>query len=114
MRDRDQRRAEERRYEADVDYEVWRNGGSVDLVDRDRVRDRFNDGIDADATAITELHRQRRISRYDGWADEQQEEREPFPEEQFPEQQDWKELARRHRRAGGSNGRRRTTATVET
>lgn len=87
MPSKDQRaeiRKREREYEADVDYEVYRRGGNVDAVGRDRVRDHYDNGLDADSAASVELRRQRPINRHDGWAEEQQEE--PFPEEQFAEE----------------------------
>lgn len=43
----------------DACYEVWRNGGNPDLVDRDRSDDDWYYGHDPDYTACEELHRQR-------------------------------------------------------
>ncbi len=59
MRSRDEIRAERLRYEADVEYEVWRGGGNPDRVDLDRVDDHFYDGLTEDSAARDELHRQR-------------------------------------------------------
>jgi len=53
------RREEERQYHGDVEYEVWRSGGNPDLVDYDRVQDRFYDGQYPEQTASEELRRQR-------------------------------------------------------
>lgn len=50
---------ERRRYEADVVYEVWRRGGNPDMVDPDRVQDRYYNGEDYDRAASAELRRQR-------------------------------------------------------
>ena len=52
-------REEERRYESDVAYEVWRNGGNPDRIDPDRVQDSRYMGMDVDSAAHRELRRQR-------------------------------------------------------
>ena len=72
MRDR---RDEERKYQGDVAYDVWRSNGNPYLVDLDRVHDRFWDGYSADETAASELRRQRP-------------ERKAEPEDQTPEDSD--------------------------
>ena len=40
-----------RKYTADVDYEVWRRGGNMDAVDRDRVSDDFYRGLSTEESA---------------------------------------------------------------
>lgn len=50
-------REEEGRFEADVEYEVWRSGGNPDMVDRDRVQDW---SPDVEGAAKSELKRQRK------------------------------------------------------
>jgi len=54
----DQRREEERRYEGDVVYEVWRGGGNSDAVDYDRARDAHHDGVRSDDHASALLREQ--------------------------------------------------------
>jgi hypothetical protein len=61
MRSDEQQREDRRRYIADVEYEVWRNGGDIDRVDRDRVVDSYYDGRSEDCAASAELRRQRPI-----------------------------------------------------
>lgn len=56
---REQRREEQRRYEADVAYEVWRSGGNTDRIDPDRVNQRYWDGQDVSSTVSAELRAQR-------------------------------------------------------
>lgn len=56
---RQARREEERRYQADVAYEVWRSGGDMDRVDRERVQESFWSGDSKESAASAELHRQR-------------------------------------------------------
>ena len=46
--EQDKRREEERRYEGDVMYDVWRGGGNPDAVDYDRARDAHYDGVRAE------------------------------------------------------------------
>jgi hypothetical protein len=53
------RRQQEDDYFGDVIYEVWRRGGDPDCVDRDRVRERYQDYDEADDVAHCELRRQR-------------------------------------------------------
>ena len=48
------RREEYRKYQGDVEYEVWRNGGNPDAVDRDRLHDRFYDGCSVEQAAQLE------------------------------------------------------------
>lgn len=56
-RDED-RRDRERSFWGDVVYEVWRNGGDSDRVDRDTTSEEFREGLSADDSAARELHRQ--------------------------------------------------------
>lgn len=56
---REQRREEERQYQADVAYQVWRNGGDMDRVDRERVNEHYWQGDDCDRAASHELRSQR-------------------------------------------------------
>jgi hypothetical protein len=55
----EQRREEERRYQSDVAYDVWRSGGNMDRVDRDRVSDAFHSGVDQFSAADREVRAQR-------------------------------------------------------
>lgn len=55
----EERRKDEERYQADVVYEVWRSGGNPDVVNRDRVQDRYYDGQDYQSAARAELRAQR-------------------------------------------------------
>lgn len=48
-----------RDYEGDVIYEVWRSGGNPDAVDRDRVRDAYDDRLSKDEAVAMELRHQR-------------------------------------------------------
>jgi hypothetical protein len=50
---------EQRRYEADVFYEVWRSGGNPDRINDDCVSDSFYDGRNADDAARRELNAMR-------------------------------------------------------
>lgn len=59
MKTHEERREEERRYNADVDYEVWRNGGDTDRIDYDRVRDNRDSGYCPEESAKVELNRQK-------------------------------------------------------
>lgn len=54
-RRREQRHEEERRYQGDVTYDVWRSGGNVDHIDRDRVSDAFRDGDPYESAARREI-----------------------------------------------------------
>ena len=57
--DRREREREERRdYEGDVTYDVWRSGGNVDRIDRDRVEDHYHQGMDSDQAARMEIRAQ--------------------------------------------------------
>lgn len=71
------RRAEERAYESDAAYEVWRSGGDMDRIDPDRVSEHFNNGDDFFAAARDELRHQRPAPR----------EEEQYPDEQFPQEE---------------------------
>lgn len=46
-------------YRGDVTYEVWRNGGNVDRINDDRVRDSYDDGLYQDEAASRELRAMR-------------------------------------------------------
>lgn len=52
-------RDDDRRYEHDVAYEVWRRGGNADYVDYDRMSNYRDCGLDVDQAAAAELQRQR-------------------------------------------------------
>ncbi len=49
-----------RQWEGDVLYEVWRNGGNVDAVDRDDIRDGYERGESPEDEAAYWLRRSRR------------------------------------------------------
>ena len=70
-------RQDEDKYRGDVMYDVWRSGGNPDLVDYDRCRDDFFDGIDPRESANRELRRQR--------PPEPQITEEEYYQEQYPE-----------------------------
>lgn len=53
------RREEERRYHADVAYDVWRSGGNMDRVNYERVQDAFYNSVDSESAARSELRAQR-------------------------------------------------------
>jgi len=55
----ERRREEMRKYDGDVAYQVWRNGGNPDMCDPDRVNDRYWEGQSADEAASGEIRRQR-------------------------------------------------------
>lgn len=69
---RERQRDEERRYENDVFYDVWRSGGNPDRIDHDRVSDSRFDGLSSEDAARRELKSQR-------------------PPEQKSEEQEWLE-----------------------
>ena len=79
MKTRDEQREEQRRYEGDVWYDVWRSGGNPDRVDHDRVIDGYYEGRQAEDVARAELRRQ---SPPPATAEEQ------YPDEQFPDEDD--------------------------
>ena len=54
-----QRREEERRYEMDAMYEVWRAGGNTDRIDYERVDRHYENGDNYETAARDELRRQR-------------------------------------------------------
>ena len=56
--DRNVRREEQRQYENDVFYEVWRGGGDPDRIDYDRVSENYQNGNSPEDTARVELKRQ--------------------------------------------------------
>lgn len=57
MKTREEQREERRRYEADVDYEVWRMGGNMDQVNRERVEEHYYAGYSIDDAARAEMRR---------------------------------------------------------
>lgn len=61
MRTREQIRKEEREYEGDVVYDVWRRGGNPDRIDVERVQEHYYQGDEHEMAARDELrHQQRR------------------------------------------------------
>jgi hypothetical protein len=70
----------------DASYEVWRNGGNPDRVDRDRSDNDFYDGRTPDYTAGRELRQMRdaRERRFQQEAEEEYWSQQPEPE--YPEQ----------------------------
>ena len=54
---REEQREDERRYQGDVEYAVWRSGGNSDAVDRDRVQEDYHAGLSADQSAQRFLRR---------------------------------------------------------
>lgn len=60
MRTYEERREEERKYEADIFYEVWRSHGNPDEIDYDRVRDNWYNGYSSEDSARVELQSQKR------------------------------------------------------
>lgn len=78
-----ERREEQREYDADVFYGVWRSGGNADAIDSDRVRDHFYDGLSSDEAAREEIRSQHRPSPQDGWTEQEQVEEQ---EEQIAEE----------------------------
>ena len=74
MRTPEERRAEERRYEADVAYEVWRAGGNLDNINSDRVQRHMDECDPAEMAARNEIRHQRKRE----------------PEEPDTEQPDWR------------------------
>jgi len=66
----------ERRYQGDVTYAVWRSGGDVDAIDRDRVSDDYHAGQSAEESA----------ARYRRRCHVEVEYEQQWPEEQWPEQ----------------------------
>jgi hypothetical protein len=77
MRSREERREDERRYEGDVVYDVWRNGGNPDRVDIERVREHFDRGDQSDYATRDELRRQRPPIQEQEPQQEPKEEQEP-------------------------------------
>lgn len=59
MKSRDEQREEQRRYDEDVFYDVWRSGGNPDRIDAERVMDHYYDGHSHEEAARAELRRQR-------------------------------------------------------
>ena len=60
------RRKEQRDYEADVFYDVWKRGGNPDRVNNERVIDHFWNGDSVDRAVKDELERQRPKPEIDG------------------------------------------------
>jgi len=52
-------REDRHKFEADVAYEVWRNGGNPDNVDLDRIDDSFYAGDFPEDVAVSEVRPQR-------------------------------------------------------
>ena len=59
MRTREEIREERREYEADVAYEVWRNGGDMDRINVDRIEDHFYNRDSCESATRDELRHQR-------------------------------------------------------
>ena len=59
MKTRDELRKERRKYQDDVSYQVWRNGGNPDRVDYGRVENGYYEGRHPADVARAELQRQR-------------------------------------------------------
>lgn len=55
----EERREEQRKYQGDVWYEVWRSGRDPDMIDHDRVSRNYYDGMDYQDAARVELRHQR-------------------------------------------------------
>lgn len=72
-------REEERSYEGNVWYDVWRSGGNPDNVNPDRVSQAFHDGVSSENAAVRELRAQRQQRN-------EIEEFEPQQEETYPEE----------------------------
>ena len=82
MRDRYDER---RKYEADVEYEVWRSGGNPDCVNPDRVEEHFYNGDFSDSAAAHEMRMQRRPQ-------EPEEPEEEYPEYPYEQEQPSEDL----------------------
>lgn len=74
MRSLEERREEQRQFERDVSYEVWRSGGDPDRIDHDRTYDHFYEGYRPDESARVELRAQRPKSQEPELEDQQEEE----------------------------------------
>jgi hypothetical protein len=59
MKTREEQREDRRNYEADVCYEVWRNGGDPDRVNLERVEEHFYNGDESESVIRCELRHQR-------------------------------------------------------
>jgi hypothetical protein len=77
MKTYEERREEQRRYESDVNYEVWRSGGNMDRINPDRVDNAYWNGDSAESAARCELRRQRPEPEYD--------ESQQWPEQEWPD-----------------------------
>ena len=53
-----QRREEERKYQGDVIYDVWRRGGNVDAINTERVQGHYYEGDEYESAARDELKHQ--------------------------------------------------------
>lgn len=56
---RERQRNEDREYQSNVMYQVWRNNGNCDRIDYDRVSESHWDGLQVDDAAARELRAQR-------------------------------------------------------
>ena len=59
----DECREEQRKYDNDVFYDVWRSGGNPDAIDFDRTRDAYYDGILAEDCASRIVREQNQKTR---------------------------------------------------
>uniref|UniRef100_A0A6H1ZVW2 Uncharacterized protein n=1 Tax=viral metagenome TaxID=1070528 RepID=A0A6H1ZVW2_9ZZZZ len=71
IRTREEQREERRRYEGDVVYDVWRNGGNPDRVNVERIEEHFYRGDDCDSATRDELRHQRLKREGEGEGEEQ-------------------------------------------
>lgn len=76
MRSREEQRDEQRRFEGDVVYEVWRGGGNPDRINDDGLADAYYSGRYAEDVAAEELRHQRQ---------RREPEEDQCPQEQFPD-----------------------------
>lgn len=70
MRTPEERRTEQRRFEADVLYDAWRAGGNPDAISPDRLSDRWWNDESAEQAARAELRLQRKSHDEPGASDE--------------------------------------------
>jgi hypothetical protein len=78
--ERERKREEERKYRADVTYEVWRSGRNPDRVDYDRVSEHMWQGDSASQAASHEIRFQRQ-------AEERKREERALEEEQMRQEE---------------------------
>jgi hypothetical protein len=74
-------------YYAEVAYQVWSRGGNPDLVDRDRVEERQQEGYTEDETSLAEFRRQQRGREEQRERDEERAEAERLESERAYERQ---------------------------